>query len=36
MLWDNKIAIDKLNEAEKELENMKNKNEEREQTIKKM
>ena len=36
MLGDSKIAIDKLNEAEKELENMKNKNEEREQTIKKM
>ncbi len=34
MLGDSKIAIDKLNEAEKELENIKNKNEEREQTIK--
>ena len=30
MLGDNQIAIEKLNEAEKALENMKNKNEERE------
>ena len=36
MLGDNQIAIEKLNEAEKALENMKNKNEEREKTIKEM